>query len=138
MKRIIALFGLIFLLTGCEFSGSNKALSIEAKQIQETFIGLPKEVIKSSISTLGENEEINYHFEKDVLKNNVTNYLNEALFNKVKTYKISFFYYLEQNNDLKVDLSNYPKNCQIHFYANSNSNEKIEEYLVYQIGDQKI
>jgi PBP1b-binding outer membrane lipoprotein LpoB len=137
MKRIIALFGLTFLLTGCEFNNANKALSVEAKQIQETFVSLPKDIIKSSISRIGENEEINYHFEKEILKNNVTNYLNEALFNKVKTYKISFFYYLEQNGDLKVDLSKYPKNCQIHFYANSGTNEKIEEYLVYQIGDQK-
>jgi hypothetical protein len=134
MRKIMALFGLTFLLTGCEFNGSSNTLSVEAKQIQDTFTGLPETVVKSSISRLGENEEVNYHFEKETLKNNVTNYLDEALFNKVKTYKISFFYYSEQGSEIKVDLSNYPKNCQIHFYANSDKNEKIEEYLVYQIG----
>lgn len=111
-------------------------IQIQYETIERIVSTIPLGLIEKSVFIIDNSDTIEGYFDKNSLKNNVNNYLRFNLKNKVSRYKISFFYYtVNENNEIKIDLNDYPKNVQIHFKTKYFFNLNLEKYLTFSIGD---
>ena len=111
-------------------------IQIQYETIERIVSTIPLGLIEKSVFIIDNSDTIEGYFDKNSLKNNVNNYLKFNLKNKVSRYQISFFYYtVNENNEIKIDLNDYPKNVQIHFKTKYFFNLNLEKYLTFSIGD---
>lgn len=111
-------------------------IQIQYETIERIVSTIPLGLIEKSVFIIDNSDTIEGYFDKNSLKNNVNNYLKFNLKNKVSKYQISFFYYtVNENNEIKIDLNDYPKNVQIHFKTKYFFNLNLEKYLTFSIGD---
>lgn len=111
-------------------------IQIQYETIERIVSTIPLGLIEKSVFIIDNSNTIEGYFDKNSLKNNVNNYLKFNLKNKVSRYQISFFYYtVNENNEIKIDLNDYPKNVQIHFKTKYFFNLNLEKYLTFSIGD---
>ncbi len=111
-------------------------IQIQYETIERIVSTIPLGLIERSVFIIDNSDTIEGYFDKNSLKNNVKNYLKFNLKNKVSRYQISFFYYtVNENNEIKIDLNDYPKNVQIHFKTKYFFNINLEKYLTFSIGD---
>ena len=111
-------------------------IQIQHETIERIVSTIPLDLIEKSVFIIDNSDTIEGYFDKNSLKNNVNNYLKFNLKNKVSRYQISFFYYtVNENNEIKIDLNDYPKNVQIHFKTKYFFNLNLEKYLTFSIGD---
>ena len=132
MKQFsVFIVSLIFLLFFSIF-----LIQIQYETIERIVSTIPLGLIEKSVFIIDNSDTIEGYFDKNSLKNNVNNYLKFNLKNKVSRYQISFFYYtVNENNEIKIDLNDYPKNVQIHFKTKYFFNLNLEKYLTFSIGD---
>ena len=111
-------------------------IQIQYETIERIVSTIPLGLIEKSVFIIDNSDTIEGYFDKNSLKNNVNNYLKFNLKNKVSRYQISFFYYtVNENNEIKIDLNDYPKNVQIHFKTKYFFFFFLEKYLTFSIGD---
>ena len=111
-------------------------IQIQYETIERIVSTIPLGLIEKSVFIIDNSNTIEGYFDKNSLKNNVNNYLKFNLKNKVSRYQISFFYYtVNENNEIKIDLNDYPKNVQIYFKTKYFFNLNLEKYLTFSIGD---
>ncbi len=115
-------------------------ISTKGMFIKRTFMNMPLIIFKSSIIPIDKEENINPHFDLDVLKENVINYLNLNLKDEINTYKLSFFPYKKDINNDKyyLEVEDNIKNIQIHFVINYFMNFEIDSYLCFELNEKGI
>lgn len=107
--------------------------------IKEIVNDMPLSVIQNSVIFIDNFENINYSFDKANLEKSVKNYLSTNLKDKVKSYKISFLYYfVSEDKNIKIDLTEQPKNVQIHFKCEIISFITYEDKFSYSVNEKEI
>ncbi|MDY2727551.1 MAG: hypothetical protein SOV26_00880 [Candidatus Onthovivens sp.] len=101
--------------------------------VSRTFIDLPLTLVKSCVATYEYEDETYAYFDKPIFEEEVIHYLNTNLKDEVDIYKISFFYYKMVENEYQYDLSNEPKNVQLHFNCNFYKTFEVNKYLTFEI-----
>ena len=132
MSVIISLFsfGMFFVFA------SSMLVGIKANTLSKIINNIPLEVVERGVSFSYEDETYGGYFEKNTLEEEVKYYLNLNLEDVVNSYKISFvYYYVDDDNEIKIDLSDYPTNVQIHTEINYHLNYKVNGYVYFAIGD---
>lgn len=123
-------FGMFFVFV------SGTLVGIKANTLSKIVNNIPLEVVEMGVSFSYENDSYGGYFNKNNLESEVKYYLNLNLEDYVKTYKISFIYfYLDSNNETRIDLSDYPTNVQIHTEVNYHLNYKVHGYVYFTVGD---
>lgn len=111
-------------------------ISIKGMGVNRIINNIPLSVIENSVIFNGENDYLNGYFDKEVLESNTKNYLNTALKDKVPRYKISFLYfYTDEENQIKLDLTDYPESVQIHVSTCYFQSYECQSYLTFYIGE---
>jgi hypothetical protein len=64
---------------------------------------------------LGDNEEIEYHFDKEQIEENIKGYLSLSMMGKIKSFDIGFTYFLIEDGDPQIYFGDYPKGVVIDF-----------------------
>lgn len=129
MIKVLYFFISIIFITLFEIS----AIGIKGNFVNRTFKDMPLTLIKNSVSTDLVDEKVTCFFDKQTLEDNVKNYLKINLEKKVSKYKISFFYYLFEENEPVYDFTDEPQNVQIHFNCAFYKTYEVNQYMTFEI-----
>ena len=111
-------------------------ISTKGSYINRTIKDIPLALIKSSIGSELVDEKVVSYFIKDELETKIENYFNISLKDKVKMYKISYFYFVfNENNEPIYDSSKTPKNLQLSFNCNFYKTFVINQSLTFKINE---
>lgn len=135
MMVVIQFINVVFITITSMFFVSTKGMFVK-----RTFLNMPLYLFESSIIPIDKEENINPHFDLDVVKEKVIYYLNLNLKNEVSNYKISFFPYIEdeKNNKYYINLEDNIKNIQIHFVSKYFLDFKVDAYLCFILKEKGV
>ena len=104
-------------------------------KIKRVVKNLPLSIVENSIEYEIEEAPFDCYYHKDKLEVGIKNYLNLNLKNTLDSYKISFFYFkINDKNEIKIDMSEYPKAFQVHFVAKYYHSFKVDSFTTFSIG----
>jgi hypothetical protein len=117
-------------------------IGIKGMHIKRTVVDMPLTLFEEAIIPINEAEEISPHFDLNLVKQNVNNYLVTSLKDQCTKYLISFYPYkvVDENgvNKYYLETSEYIQNIQLHFSCNYFDNFDVDFYLRYALEEDGV
>jgi len=130
MKAILIVSSLLI----GEFLNLSFSLYQKEKNIRNNIENMPQYILNENIRRVTEEAEFNLFIDKITFERDSINYLSRNFKNIIKSYSISFSYYkYDEKNDVKFELSDYPKNVQLSVLIDYNKIFNKEYFKCYEI-----
>lgn len=130
----------VFVLTIFSTIVSAAFIGVNGLSIKKTIVNIPLYLLEESVYLFDNEGDFDPYFDLDLVKYNVSNYINNNLKNKCNSYLISYYPFKYKNEEIIIDESNYVKNIQIHFkctYYEDFNVEVASKYSITSIGVNK-
>lgn len=90
-------------------------VSIKGNYISRTFNGMSPDVVARATFPIAINGRYKVYFKKEILENDVKEYLNSNLKGKIDSYQIGFLFLNLVNDEYKVTYDEFPTVVEIRF-----------------------
>lgn len=91
---------------------------------------IPNKLIDDNVIEIVKDDKNIKYIVKNSFENDLKEYLNLVLKNKIEKYYISFLYFIKNDNGYFLDMSEYSKNVQIDL--------KMDVYNFYELKYEKV
>lgn len=102
--------------------------------IESKLFYTPTKLINESLNYVKDDESIDSYINKDKFESGYKEYISYLLKEDIKSYKIAFTYFKNENNNYFIDLTNEPKNVQINFKCNITVFYEFNYEKVFMVG----
>jgi len=105
-------------------------IGIKKVEIDNILEVIPNKLIDDNVIEIVKDDKNIKYIVKNSFENDLKEYLNLVLKNKIEKYYISFLYFIKNDNGYFLDMSEYSKNVQIDL--------KMDVYNFYELKYEKV